>query len=90
MTLLLSRLSKPEAWHAIEAALSRNTVQVYNLQSKRVRIDATTVSGYHTGSEDGLFQFGHSKDNPALRQIKVMMGTLDPLGMPLVTDVVAG
>ena len=90
LTLLLSRLSKPGAWHAIEAALNRNTVQVYDLQSKRVRIDATTVSGYHTGSEDGLFQFGHSKDNPALRQIKVMMGTLDPLGMPLVTDVVGG
>ncbi len=90
LTLLLHHLSKPEAWHAIEAALSQNTVRVYDLQPKRVRIDATTVSGYHKGSEDGLFQFGHSKDDPALRQIKVMMGTADPLGMPLVTDVVAG
>jgi transposase len=90
LTLLLHHLSKPEAWHAIEAALSQNTVRVYDLQPKRVRIDATTVSGYHKNSEDGLFQFGHSKDNPALRQIKVMMGTVDPLGMPLVTDVVAG
>ncbi len=90
LTLLLHHLSKPEAWHAIEAALSQNTVRVYDLQPKRVRIDTTTVSGYHKGSEDGLFQFGHSKDDPALRQIKVMMGTADPLGMPLVTDVVAG
>jgi transposase len=60
------------------------------MRPERVRIDATTVSGYHAGSEEGLFQFGRSKDNPALRQIKVMLGTLDPLGMPLITDVVAG
>lgn len=90
LTLLLRHLSQPEAWHAIEATLSQNTVRVYDLKPKQVRVDATTVSGNHTGSEDGLFQFGHSKDNAKLRQIKVMASALDPLGMPLVTDVVAG
>jgi len=90
LTLLLHHLSQPEAWHAIEATLSQNTVRVYDLKPKRVRIDATTVSGYHSGSEAGLFQFGHSKDDPTRRQIKVLAGTLDPLGMPVVTDVVAG
>jgi transposase len=39
-----------------------------------VRVDATTVSGYHEGGEDSLFQFGHSKDDPSLRQIKLMTG----------------
>jgi len=90
LTLLLSHLSKPKVWCALEAALSQNMVRVYDLKPERVRIDATTVSGYHTGTEAGLFQFGHSKDNPALRQIKVMLGTLDPLGLPLVTDVLPG
>jgi transposase len=88
LTLLLRRLSKPEAWHALE--LGQSIVRVYDLKPKRVRLDATTVSGYHTGSEEGLFQFGNSKDDPTLRQIKVMVGALDPLGMPLVTDVVSG
>jgi transposase len=37
-----------------------------------------------------LFQFGHSKDDPTLPQVKVMMGVLDPLGLPLVTQVVSG
>jgi transposase len=48
----------------------------------------TTYAGV---SEDGLFQFGHSKDRrPDLPQVKVMQAVLDPLGMPLATDVVAG
>ena len=42
-------------------------------------------------SEGGLFQFGHSKDyRPDLPQVKVMQAVLDPLGMPLATDVVSG
>jgi transposase len=42
-------------------------------------------------SESGLFQFGHSKDHrPDLPQVKVMQAVLDPLGMPLATDVVSG
>ena len=38
----------------------------------------------------GLLQFGHSKDDPTRPQIKVMIGSLDPLGMPLATDVLSG
>jgi transposase len=90
LTLLLRHLSKPEAWHAIELELGQSIVRVYDLKPKRVRLDATTVSGYHAGNEEGLFQFGHSKDDSTLRQIKVMVGALDPLGLPLVTDVVSG
>jgi transposase len=48
------------------------------------------VSGYRDGSEDSLWQFGHSKDDPMLRQIKAMMATLDPLGLPLALEVVSG
>ena len=35
-------------------------------------------------------QFGHSKDDPSRPQIKLMAGSLDPLGMPLATAVVSG
>jgi transposase len=38
-----------------------------------------------------LFQFGHSKDHwPDLPQVKVMLSTLDPLGLPLATTVLPG
>ncbi len=92
LTLLLRRLSKTATWEAIEVELGQNLLQVYKLKPERVRLDATTVSGYHAGSEaeDSLFQFGHSKDDANLRQVKVMMATLDPLGLPLVMQVVAG
>jgi transposase len=42
-------------------------------------------------NDHGLFQFGHSKDHrPDLAQVKVMLAALDPLGMPLVAQVVSG
>jgi len=90
LALVLGRLSHPTAWAAIETELGRNILRVYDLTLERVRLDATTVSGYHAGAEDSLFQFGHSKDDPTLRQVKVMVAALDPLGLPLVTEVVAG
>jgi transposase len=90
LTLLLRRLSKPEIWQAIEADLGRSILRVYELKPERVRLDATTVSGYHASGEETLFQFGHSKDDPSLAQVKVMEAALDPLGLPLVTQVVAG
>jgi len=90
LTLLLSRLSKPDIWQSIEKDLSQNIIRVYDLKAKQVRLDATTVSGYHEGGEESLFQYGYSKDDPTLRQIKVMVAALDPFGLPLVSQVVAG
>jgi transposase len=90
LTIVLRELSKPAYWHAIERDLGHNLIRVYDLEQKRARVDGTTVSGYHTGGEDSLFQFGKSKDDPGLLQVKVMQGTLDPLGLPLATDVVSG
>lgn len=90
LTLLLRRLSKPETWQAIETELGRSILRVYTLKPEQVRLDATTVSGYHASGEETLFQYGHSKDDPSLAQVKVMVAALDPLGLPLVTEVVAG
>ncbi len=90
LTLLLRRLSKPATWQAIETELGRNILRVYKLEPKQVRLDPTTVSGNHAGGEDSLFEFGHSKDDPTLRQVKIMVAALDPLGLPLVSQVVAG
>jgi transposase len=87
---LLTHLSKPAYWHEIERDLNELSIEVYDLSQDVIRCDATTVSGDHEVTEDGLVQFGHSKDDPARPQIKVMMGSLDPLGMPLATDVLSG
>jgi transposase len=87
---LLTHLSKPAYWHKIERDLNERSIEIYDLSRDVIRCDATTVSGAHEVAVDGLVQFGHSKDDPTRPQIKVMIGSLDPLGMPLATDVVSG
>ena len=88
---LLDALGEDERWTAFEAALNQHIVRVYDLCAERVRIDTTTASGYWEVSEEGLFQLGHSKNRrPDLPQLKVALAALDPLGMPLAVQVVAG
>jgi transposase len=91
LEIVLRRLSDDERWSAFESALNQHTVRVYDLSTERVHVDSTSASVYATVSDNGLFQFGHSKDyRPDLPQVKVMQAVLDPLGMPLATDVVSG
>jgi transposase len=87
---LLTHLSKPTYWHQIERDLNARSIEVYALPRDMIRCDATTVSGAHAVTAEGLLQFGHSKDDPTRPQIKVMIGALDPLGLPLATDVLSG
>jgi transposase len=87
---LLRHLSKTAYWHQIEHDLNTRSIVVYDLAPDVIRCDATTVSGAHEVTDGGLLQFGHSKDDPTRPQIKVMLGSLDPLGMPLATDVLSG
>ena len=91
LEIVLRVLSDDERWAAFEAALSGQLVRVYDLSTERVRLDSTTGSGYWSVTAEGLFQFGHSKDHrPDLPQFKVMLATLDPLGLPLASAVLAG
>jgi transposase len=88
---VLHTLSDDARWDAFEGALNRRLLRVYDLSPEQVRLDSTTASGYWSVTSDGLFQFGHSKDRrPDLPQVKVMLSTLDPLGMPLATEVLSG
>src|SRR6478672_7730790 len=87
----LSRLGADDTFAHLERDLNRQTVRVYQLPTDTVRIDATTANSYaDVLSEQGLLQFGHSKDDPDRPQLKIAAGVLDPLGMPLVTAVVPG
>src|SRR5216683_898342 len=91
LEIVLRRLSDDTRWAAFESALNQHTVRVYDLSTARVHVDSTSASVYATVREGGLFQFGHSTDErPDLPQVKVMQAVLDPLGMPLATDVVSG
>ncbi len=88
---VLRHLSDEERWRAFEQELTGHLVRVYDLKPSCVRLDSTTASSYGAVSEDGLLRLGHSKDHrPDLPQLKVMLATLDPLGMKLPTEVLSG
>jgi len=88
---LLAQMGDRAAWQPFEQELSSGLLRVYDLSAEIVRLDATTAKTYAGVSENGLFQFGHSKDHrPDLAQVKISMSSLDPLGLTVSTSVVAG
>jgi transposase len=89
---ILTMLGDPATQASLDAALVQQWVRVYRLPTQTMRLDSTSVSVYHDPEDpDSLLHFGHSKDHrPDLRQFKAMLATLDPLGLPLVCQMVGG
>src|SRR5437588_2939976 len=81
---VLTMLSDPADQAAMDTALAQDWITVYALPREVVRLDSTSVSVYHDARPaESLLQHGHSKDHrPDLAQFKVMVASLDPLGMP--------
>ena len=91
LTVVLRLFANDDLWYPFEQAHARYLFRVYDLSKLPIRLDSTALSGYWPVTEDGLFQLGHSKDHrPDLAQLKIMMATVDPMGCPLVTQVVDG
>ena len=97
--IVLHRLGTTPRWGELEEALWAKTVAVYEFETAGVRLDSTTSYGYHTPSEDGLMQLGHSKDHrpdPSLRsgqalaQLKLMAGAIESAGHLVACDVLPG
>ncbi|MGB0386843.1 MAG: IS1634 family transposase, partial [Ardenticatenaceae bacterium] len=86
----LRYLSQLASWNSFEKELSQRTIRVYDLTSSQVRLDATTASTHHDPNNSNLFKVGRGKDGTYNPQFKIMLATLDPLGMPIGLDVVAG
>ncbi len=88
---ILRYLNEDEAWVGYEQSQGQWLLRVYDLPSETVRLDTTTASTYQAENLEGLFRRGVSKDHrPELAQVKAMLATLDPLGLPLATTVVDG
>jgi len=89
---LLDSLGLDDKFDAFESKLGQTILRVYDLKAKRARVDSTTAKSYRASvTQDGLFQFGHSKDHrPDLPQLKINQSALDPLGIPLTTTIVSG
>ena len=90
---ILTILSDRDSWKNFEKDLNQKLLLVYDLESFCIRHDSTSSSSFRSISEaiSGLFQLGHSKDHrPELPQLKIMLASLDPMGMPLATEVLPG
>ncbi len=88
---VLRTLAADTHWVSFERALGQELLRVYDLAPACVRVDMTTVSQGGQVTQEGLFQFGYSKDRrPDAPQVKVGLATLDPLGLPLASLVVPG
>lgn len=89
---ILTLLGNPTSQAALDATLIQRWVRIYRLPTDTVRLDSTSVSVYHDDLEqDSLLQHGWSKEHrPDLRQFKLMLATLDPLGLPICCQEVAG
>lgn len=88
---VLRYLSEDELWWQIDQDLSQRVIRVYDIEvNGPVRLDATTGGVTHDEKKHPLFQRGRNKAGGFEVQFKVMLGALDPMGMPLASDVVAG
>jgi len=86
----LAQLHQTQVWQAIERQLGASLLRVYDLTATRLRLDATVGTVGHNPSEHTLFKVGKAKNGLYETQFKVMVAGLDPLGLPLVVDIVAG
>jgi transposase len=88
---VLRYLSADEVWCPTEEDLGKHIIRVYRLETAGpVRLDATTGGVTHNEDKHTIFKKGRNKEGSFEVQFKLMVGTLDPLGMPMAGDVVAG
>jgi len=91
LATILRYLSKDKPWQGYEQEQGKHIIRVYPLPTEIVRVDGTTASNHINPTEGSIFQRGHSKDHrPDLAQVKIMLASLDPLGLPLASLVVDG
>lgn len=90
LAICLRALSDSTAWCEIENQLGRRLIRVYDLRTDRVRLDATLGTVHHNPQNGTLFRVGKAKNGQYATQFKLMMASLDPLGLPLVVDVKPG
>jgi transposase len=95
LALCLRYLSPTDRWSQLESRLTRGVIQVYDLKRKLparwlMRLDATVGSVGHDAANHTLFQVGKAKNGLYATLFKMMVASLDPLGIPVAVDVVPG
>ncbi len=87
--------ARVESRERIEEKLGQRMIRAYDLPTEVARCDTSSFSVYHQieseNEAQSLLRFGHSKNHrPDLRQYRQLLGTIDPAGVPLVSETLAG
>ena len=92
LAVVLDKIGWERIQQQVDGAMVKEWVTIYELPSDTIRLDSTSVSVYSDIEDEySLMQRGHSKDHrPDLGQFKIMLSTLDPMGMPLNCQVLSG
>jgi len=84
LAICLRELHHASHWQRIESVLGNRLLRVYELKSETVvRLDATVGGVYHDPQQHPLFQVGKNKQGKYETQFKLMLASLDPLGLLL-------
>ena len=90
--VVLDHLSVDEQWDAFESTYTKSFIDIYDLKKETdltVRLDAFISQSFR--EEGDLFKKGHSKQHrKGLPQVKTMAATLDPLSLPIASEIASG
>lgn len=84
---------KQEKISVFQKENGKHVIQAYELPTELARYDTTSFNVHHSPGKNGtgLLDFGYSKDKrPDLLQFKQGLGVLDPAGVPIFTETLAG
>jgi transposase len=76
-----------------QTRVGQHIISAYRLPTEIVRYDTTSFNVYHhpENAKDGILQFGHSKNHRSdLLQFKQGLAVLDPAGVPMLSETLAG
>ncbi len=91
LSQILNCLSDDEIWEDIEKDLWKAKLEVFDLPITNVKLDSTTCMAYHQTKEEGLIQYGFSKDaRKDLPQLKLMAGAEGTYGDLIALNVIEG
>jgi transposase len=79
--------------YKFQTRMGRHLISAYRLPTEIARYDTTSFNVCHhpENAKDGILQFGHSKDyRPDLLQFKQGLAVLDPAGVPILSETLAG
>lgn len=82
-----------QASYEFQARMGRHIISAYRLPTEIARYDTTSFNVCHNpkNAKDGILQFGHSKNyRPDLLQFKQGLAVLDPAGIPILSETLAG